>query len=141
MENKSKKNEEYIQFGDKCRKVHKKSSGYLDVTIANKKRYVHRLVMEEYLGRPLRKDEHVHHINGDKTDNRIENLEILNISEHSRLHAQGRKYGSPPLSVRNPQKVEQIKEMRKQGISLRNISSILGVSKPTVIKYAKEVCK
>ena len=53
----------------------------------NKDRYVfeHRLVIEQNIGRVLRKDEQVHHINGNKQDNRIENLKVVTNSEHLKL--------------------------------------------------------
>jgi len=46
----------------------------------------YRALMEAHLGRPLREDEVVHHINGDPSDDRIENLEVMTNAEHTALH-------------------------------------------------------
>ena len=43
----------------------------------------HRLVVERALGRYLRSDEAVHHINGVKDDNRLENLEVMDATDHA----------------------------------------------------------
>ena len=45
----------------------------------------HRFIMERHLGRKLGPKEHVHHINGIKHDNRIENLQIVSPSEHIKM--------------------------------------------------------
>ena len=63
------------------------------------------LVMEKYLGRYLSKGEHVHHINEDKSDDRIENLSVVSPQEHCRIHLAHR-------------------------IRVRKICSVLGCGKP-----------
>ncbi len=44
--------------------------------------FEHRFVMEKHIGRYLENQEDVHHINGDTSDNNLENLELLSHGEH-----------------------------------------------------------
>lgn len=59
--------------------------------------YEHRYVIECALGRALTHDECVHHIDGDKLNNDISNLQVLTRSNHCKLHMI-KKYGPKELS-------------------------------------------
>ena len=64
---------------------------YKFVYVNGKVKRLHRFVLEQYLGRELEPDECCHHLNGNPLDNRLENLELMLKSEHTRLHHKGKK--------------------------------------------------
>lgn len=59
----------------------------------------HRELMQEHLGRNLSEDEVVHHIDGDVTNNSIDNLMVCTRSEHVKIHAEHRKNSTRLLTA------------------------------------------
>lgn len=63
---------------------HKNTNGYIRLS---SRQYEHRAVMEAHIGRKLLKQEHVHHIDGDKSNNKISNLMLFPTnSAHQKYH-------------------------------------------------------
>jgi len=96
----------------------------------------HRLVMERHLGRYIFPDEHVHHIDGNKTNNDIKNLQLLSINEHMKLHGAEK---SIKYKGQKKYNLEQVAELYSKGLSAREIELLMGISKSAVTSYMQEI--
>jgi hypothetical protein len=128
--------------GERCKEKHPQwkggkhyCNGYIAVLApehpnSNKRGriYEHRLVIEDKIGRYLTKNESVHHINGIKTDNRLENLVVCKSQkEHYSHHDLERKV--------NKNKIFDLFEKNK---SIHYIAKYFGVHIKTVYEYKKK---
>ena len=69
------------------------SMGYYKVTSAkegNQGKSLHCLIWEDHYGKPVPKGYNIHHINGNKLDNRIQNLQCVEHKIHSSFHSRGK---------------------------------------------------
>lgn len=125
---------------NKLLRQRKTDDGYLRVTLTvnytGKGYMVHRLVMMAFIGtRPA--DKEVNHINGNKADNRRENLEYLTRLEHAKHSHRvlGVKYShgdNHPSSKLNEDKVAEIKRLISEGVTFTEIGRKFGVHRTTI---------
>lgn len=101
--------------------------------MANSSDYVleHRLIMSEYLGRILERQEVVHHKNGNVTDNKIENLELIssNNKHMQQHHAKNREQSL---------KIKAILKLYQEGIGTIEITKMLNIGAGVASYHIKQ---
>ncbi len=104
------------------------ANGYKFIMVNEKCERLHRYIMEIYLGRKLVKNEVVHHIDDNKLNNNISNLELMSSSEHNRLSARMH----PPKAKLSIADIPTIRKMLRDKIKRYIIAFAYGVSNDAI---------
>lgn len=113
---------------------------YVKVRISKKDHFVHRLVATAFLNNPENK-ETVNHIDGNKSNNHVSNLEWSTRSENTQ-HAYNTGLHKPYTGIKdkgNNKFVQEWKELLNQGMSFRKIGKLYNVSHHTVSRTINKI--
>ena len=118
------------------RKPRVNHNGYLDINLSlhgkKKKFSLHRLVWEAFNG-PIPEGMLVNHINEDKTDNRLENLNLMSLQENIR-YGTGIARRSKTL-MNNPLKSKPVNQYNLEGELIKQYPSIMEACRSTGISF------
>ena len=107
-------------------------SGYKVLSIRGVEVYEHRLVAEQMISRPLERDEVVHHIDGNRTNNSPENLVVMKRQEHDKIKVKTKQYFHT-----GPDCEEAAKALHDHGWSISKIARALRVEPATISAWIK----
>ena len=143
----------YRERGEKILKPNKRRNGYLVYELNKngvpKSIGCHRIVWEAFFGK-IKKGNVVHHKNKERSDNRIDNLQELDVNEHGKLHRheswnKGRNWTKEEIEIRQksrnefylPKNIETMK-LKKDGLSANEIAQKLGICTRQVYSRLKK---
>ena len=109
---------------------HVNGAGYKIVYRNGKRMVEHRAVAEKMIGRPLKKNEVVHHIDGNRSNNSPDNLIVMTSTEHDKIKVKTKQYFHT-----NEHCEEAARVLKKLGWSISKISHALRVEYRTIVRW------